>query len=388
MAPEQLLADGTATANITDHERPVGSRLSALLHKQRTVPDWAYVYPELFDPIRLMEKILVVGIVVSMLQLPILIALGMAGGGYQAVGLAFGIVLLLGAYALAAPRRRTNAFYLRAFRIDSDPQLFRRTLEIGLGTEFRLSGIRSPRRRLPDFVKGLLGTFAMIRYAGARYMELEAGPGWMGRLVASYTYARVAFVDLRELTDHVRQEVVLTLLCLGPARTVFIIDQSQSVEEWTRLVHTIRPFPAGMPPWFLDADDDVATIVSQVRNVVRRLPEGTAGFSEAGWSYVEKHVAASDLVAESATRPGRWLLGGVLVTSVVGAVLQSLVTASAWMVVWGVVLLFSIIYGRAIGGALLSAWRARSLNPDFARSQLERVLAGTFAIVALLWIMV
>lgn len=379
MTHHRLLGSSGATAALPLNQLPVGSRLPGLLREQRNVPDWAYAYPELFDPLRLFTKIMLICGVINLLLLPLWFLMDLAlGSNFLGQRAAAGFLITFGGYAITVPRGRTNAFYLRSFATDRRTHAFRVALEIGLGSDFRLSGIRSPRRAWPDLLKGAAGGFALLRYAGGRYMELEAGRGWMGRLLASLVHARIAFVDLRELTDNVRREAVLTFLCLGPNRTVFVIDRTRSAHEWAAVASdlVVRPGTACPALQFVDAEGTLATITSQVRRAVQRLPDGAAGFSEAGWSYVAKNVPEADLVAESRRKPGRTVLVGVVMVAIAVSVAPSDLPG---VMIWPLVLfltLFFVCFARAFFGAARRAWKARSVNREFAGGQLERVLAG------------
>jgi hypothetical protein len=372
-------------ATLVKDDRLAGTRLDDLLRRQRKVPTWACNYPELFDPLRLLARVLLVVGLINCALLPVFFLVDtLAGEGHTTWVLAAGLLLNFGAYALVAPRGRTNAFYLRAFRTDQRAHAFRRTLEAGLGSAFRLSGIRPPRRHMPDVVKGASGLLTLFRYAGSPYMELEAHSGWMGRLVASYTHARIAFIDLRDLTEHVEREIVLTFLCLGQSRTVFIVDQSKPIDVWAQLVADTVSLPPGARDvlQFINADDDLATVISEVRGVVARLPEGAAGSSEAGWAYVARNVPESDLLAERTRRPGRTVLMGIGVMGLVSGMLSAMDpshtrTADVGISALLLVLLYVLyLYTRAIIGGARRAWQARSLNREFATSQFERMFEG------------
>src|SRR5688572_21147221 len=62
------------------------------------------------------------------------------------------------------PRRVTSAIYLRSFRNDALDNPIRTVAAAALGPDFRLSGIRDPRRRWPWLVRHLLYLLFLIRY--------------------------------------------------------------------------------------------------------------------------------------------------------------------------------------------------------------------------------
>lgn len=384
----EMQSSGGVTRTLAK-DLPVGTRLPELLRKQRKVPDWAFLYPELFDPVRLFSKMMLIGALIGLLLVPIWFLVGLAVGiGFLGQVAAVGPLVTLGAYAITVPRRRTNAFYLRAFSTDRRTHAFRRALEVALGSDFRLSGIRSPRHQWPDILKGVAGGLAVFRYAGARYMELEASDGWMGRLLASFVHTRIAFVDLRQITPNVKREAVLTFLCLGSNRTVFVIDQSRSAAEWAKLAGDLVLSPGVARPalQFVDADGDIASITSEVRGAVGRLPDGAAGFSEAGWAYVASHVPEEDLIWESQRKPERMIILGAVLISVVLNVVSVMAMSDKIALAFGMTglllafgmtgLLFFALFARAIGGAGRRAWKARSVNREFANNQFDRALAG------------
>src|SRR5689334_91733 len=66
-------------------------------------------------------------------------------------------------------------FYLRAFRSDQQSQELRRSLQVLIGSEHQLTGIRPPARRV-GFLYRLVFTIPTgFRYLGSPYFRLEAG---------------------------------------------------------------------------------------------------------------------------------------------------------------------------------------------------------------------
>ena len=70
-----------------------------------------------------------------------------------AILLSFVISLPLGMWLLLRTRKRTSVIYLRAFRSDRSARPLRSLLKAALGNQFRLSGIRQPRKRSILFIK-------------------------------------------------------------------------------------------------------------------------------------------------------------------------------------------------------------------------------------------
>jgi hypothetical protein len=120
------------------------------------------------------------------------------------------------------PTQVVNAYYLRSFRHDAATPAVRRSLSVALGREFRLSGIRDPRRRSIKVVRYLTVFIFALRYATSKYMNLEAEADWKQRLWRSLGDARCAIIDVSDLTSHVIQEIQMCFRCLGLKRMLFV----------------------------------------------------------------------------------------------------------------------------------------------------------------------
>ena len=150
--------------------------------------------------------------------------------GISIVSASFFLALLI----IAFPKRRTNAIYLRSFGKDSESKVIREHIEVVLGPDYRLSGIRDPRRRVPHIIRPIALAYMALKYAGARYLNLEAGNDWKARIWSSFRDARVVFIDLRDVTDFVKEEIELSIQSVGLERIVFIISADQDVEDWKK----------------------------------------------------------------------------------------------------------------------------------------------------------
>jgi hypothetical protein len=139
--------------------------------------------------------------------------------GIQGIILAFPF-----AFALwrLLPKRVVNAYYLRSFRHDAATPAVRSSLSVALGRQFRLSGIRDPRRRSIKVIRYLSVFLFALRYATSKYMNLEAGADWKQRLWRSLGDARCAIIDVSELTAFVVQEIRMCYRCLGLGRMLFV----------------------------------------------------------------------------------------------------------------------------------------------------------------------
>lgn len=279
-------------------------------------------YPPLFDPVAQLARFL--GVVIALELLIGLFVLVRAGGqanGWMAAQLFGPCVLMAGLFLLIRPARVTNVFYLRAFKTDRNTADLRTLLKGALGPDFRLSGIRRPKERPSDFMKGFFSSIVALRYAGSHYMELEARDDWMARLVASYAHARLAFIDLRLLTRHVQREVIFTFSCMGPARSIFLIDNSKDDAAWrAELAAVLQPADAAALQ-LVNTDRPRAEIAADVRARVAALPHGTAGFSVPAMRFVRDHVSDDMLRAEARRRPGLMIALGAITVGLLGTVL-------------------------------------------------------------------
>lgn len=128
---------------------------------------------------------------------------------------------------ISYPGGRPNAFFLRAFRSDRRTVRLRREIELALGPDFRVVGIRAPKRRAGFLLQVLLTSVVAIRYAGSKYFEMEAGDDWLLRLAASLERARLVILDLRDWTDRVGTEVELCCRAVGTERIVVLLADNQ-----------------------------------------------------------------------------------------------------------------------------------------------------------------
>ena len=183
------------------------------------------------------------------------------------------------------PRRQTNAFYLRAFRNDAATLGVRKTIQRTLGyRQFRLSGIRDPRRRGSPFLRGVYLFVLAIRYSTPKYMDLEAGDDWKARLWRSLADARCAFIDVSDPTPFLEEEVVLTVRCLGPRRVLFVADGSRDEDAWRQCVagmvepNAPESGTIEVAVWGAGAERRRA-FADKVRRFAAALPEGNVGLS-------------------------------------------------------------------------------------------------------------
>src|SRR3977135_754916 len=165
----------------------------------------------LSDPVKSFARAVGVGMLICLLGganqllfLLILFGKSLPAGGMiiltWAILLSFLISLPLGMWLLLRTRKRTPVIYLRAFRSDRSARRLRSLLKAALGSQFRLSGIRQPRKRSTLFIRLFTQALTALKYVGSEHFELEAEDhNWMARLLASYASTRFFFIALPDV---------------------------------------------------------------------------------------------------------------------------------------------------------------------------------------------
>ncbi len=201
----------------------------------------------------------------------------------------------LGLVMLIAPTGKPNVIYLRAFRTDRSTANLRVRLSAVLGPGFRMSGIRPPREKTSLFVRFLAPGVLALRYAGSKFMELEAGDDWMARLWKTYQSTRLVVIDIREVTQMVQQEIEMTAQTVGIARCVFVVDQGRGEDEWRGLLAEILGPEIDLAQLqLLDVSDNrriSGQMESDLKDIVNRLPQGSQGELYGGRQFVLNHVS-------------------------------------------------------------------------------------------------
>jgi type IV pilus assembly protein PilA len=251
----------------------------------------------LADPVRVIDIFLVVNaILLVFVSVAILVpALGMFGA-LSSLGLAcalFSVVILIGV------PRSPNAIYLRAFRTDNATAKLRAELAAILGPDFRLSGIRPPAKKSSTFMRFFLPGLIAFRYAGSKFMELEAGDDWMARLWRTYQSTRLVFIDVRDVTVHVHQEIQMTLETMGTERCLFVVDSSRPDVEWRQSILAVAG-PGKDPDRFnlLHADDERTQsghLLAELTAILKVLPPGLPEATDRGKQFVLGHVSEEQL---------------------------------------------------------------------------------------------
>jgi type IV pilus assembly protein PilA len=258
-----------------------------------TNPDLLARTKPLADPLRIIAILFFIGAPV------IAIRCWQTQGGWGATAMACS---LLSFALLIAPSGKTNAIYLRAFRTDKSTARVRAELAGILGPEFRLSGIRPPKEKSSVFLRYFLPSLVALKYAGSKFMELEAGDDWMARLWKTYQTTRLVLIDVRDVTPYVHEEIELTLQSVGTSRCIFIVDERKTESEWRQLLAGIvGPESEQAQLQLLDVSPGrVASgqLDSDFKEILTRLPAGVPGDLEPGRKFVLDHVS-EELIKKS-----------------------------------------------------------------------------------------
>jgi type IV pilus assembly protein PilA len=272
----------------------------------------------LADPGRLIAR-LMAGAGGALVVLAVVIAIvGAAMVGTIGAVSALAVLLpgagLLGVGLLALPSGKPNAIYLRAFRTDRDTARLRVELAAILGPGYRLSGIRPPKKKTSLFFRFLAPGLVALRYAGSKFMELEAGDDWMARLWKTYQQTRLVFIDCRDLTTHVHLEIQMTLQTMGVERCIFIVDPRRPDEEWRQIIVAVAgPESQNVPFRLVHGDPESirsGRTASELKADLDTLPEGVPGATDRGRQFILAHVTEEQLKKSRRPSPAA-LLGAV-----------------------------------------------------------------------------
>jgi hypothetical protein len=259
-----------------------------------------------------------------------------SGNGPDDRSLSVLLTLPITVFLLAAlPNRRTNAFYLRAFRGDDNTADVRKAIQAALGNGYRLSGIRSPGHRWPQWLRSLNRWIFCLHYSSVRYMNLEANHDWLSRLWRSLADARCAFVDLADVTELVAVEIRLACRALGFERILFLGDKSRSIEAWQDYVAehlqnerlVVKPGRVQVARWLGPDRADRREFMRKLEDFADSLPPGVAGLNWDAFPMVRSAVMTRrDRWKEAGHEVGTFLVGLVPVlalqagTSVLSAI--------------------------------------------------------------------
>lgn len=246
----------------------------------------------LSDPVRTITLLMVAGAIIVGVVTAIFFV--KAYGPFGAV-LSLALTCCTVSFAmLLGPVGRPNAIYLRAFRTDRSTARLRAELGAILGPKFRLSGIRPPQRKTSLFLRFLVPGLVAMRYAGSKFMELEAGDDWMARLWKTYQTTRLVFIDLRDVTVHVHHEIQMTMATMGAERCIFVVDASKSADDWRETIAAIAgPQFDARTFKLLDASEERIrswALAAELKVLLNSLPPGVPGETDRGRQFILEHV--------------------------------------------------------------------------------------------------
>ncbi len=203
-------------------------------------------------------------------------AIATASLGLLGVLWVFGITRLL-------PNRPTDILYLRSFRTDDTTGGVRTSLERALDPQFRVSGIRDPRRRWPRVLRFMSYVLFALKYANPKYLNLEAGAEWKGRLWRSLGEAKGVVIDISDLTPAVEAEIRLCVECMGLRRMLFVVRELADEEYWRGRIRKAIPGAGSdreiqIAVWHTFAGT-TAPFENRVAKFGARLPDEPAGFN-------------------------------------------------------------------------------------------------------------
>lgn len=318
----------------------------------------------------------------------------------------------LAVWLLLNKGKRVPVIYLRAFRVDQSSSQLQTLLKAALGNRFRLSGIRPPRKRLRVWLQPFAQLWMALRYAGSQHFEFVAEDhNWMARLLASYARARLVFVDVRDLTTHVENEMRLSYLAMGAERCIFITDPTRSPEEWVCAMRsTLLLAPTEQPLLRLleyprEDKVDPHTFVAMARTMIDATPNDPPAITDEAVSFAKSYMPKRAWKTRPwETDAGRRWVGMVVIVvwSAVSGVIKdisswaaspimSVIAICAQLLNIGLLLFFCfIIVATAISYVIAwaRAWRQSGIEARFKRigdpsPRLRAGLSFVFAIMSL-----
>jgi hypothetical protein len=220
---------------------------------------------------------------------------------------------------LLLPKRSPDILYLRSFRTDPETGGIRTSLERALDNKFRVSGIREPKRRGWKILRFAAPVLFIFRYSNPRYLNLEAGNEWKGRLWRSLGEAKGVIIDIAELTPAVEAEIRLCEKCVGLKRILFVIRDDTSVDIWINRIQqvlgaSIKVNDIQVVCWPATRRDR-AQFEEKVRAFGQSLPAKPAGFKSSARSLAEQ--LPGELFRENSRVLGREIMIGLVVVPLI-----------------------------------------------------------------------
>lgn len=365
------------------------------------------------DAVKIAGQALKWNLVVSLLLIPIFIVVGalVASGGVEPQALMMGLLLTAVAFVFSLPMvgairlllkeqsgSQDLCLLLRAFQSDARSDQFRAWLKAALGHRFKLSGIRPPRERVSPVARIFSPLFTGLRYLGSRQFEMEAPDhNWMARLLATFTQSRFVFIDVRDVTTHVLEEIKLAWSVFGRERTVFVIDDQRPETEWRRVIAEYigdadaRPEGFAILVWPTGSTPSPEAFTSAVQGIVDRIPAGVVTVPEAAVESVFLRVGEAAWDSEALERPVPLIVTSILVTTGLSGLLTFLVPNADKVVSIGLALILQFLFWRAWNRARRQQSFARMVNPGYAASGgrlwgSASLMAGGIAFIGLLFL--
>lgn len=116
---------------------------------------------------------------------------------------------------------------------------------------------------------------------------------------------RLVFIDIRDVTPHVLDEISLAWEVFGVRRTVFIVDDTRAESEWRQQIQQQLATDAGdlrLLVWKADP----ATFIPQVKDILVRVPEGLPVVTQEALSFVHDKVGEDQWDVRPMDQP--WVL--------------------------------------------------------------------------------
>ncbi len=119
----------------------------------------------------------------------------------------------------------------------------------------------------------------------------------MARLLASYAKGRFVFIDLRDVTPHVADEIRFSFLAMGVERCVFITDTTQEREaSMDRIVTAVGDSDVKRGDLLLlpcagDKREEIKRLASELRQLLVRIPPGCPAIPWEALQFVRARVS-------------------------------------------------------------------------------------------------
>jgi hypothetical protein len=279
--------------------------------------------------------------------------------------------------------------FLRAFRSDRSSAKFRAWLAASLGPSMKLAGIRPPIARVSTLANLLNPLVTGLRYAGSLQFEMEAPDhNWLARLLATFAKTRFAFIDIRDVTPHVLDEIQLAWEVFGSRRCVFVVDDSRTATDWhcwlqQNLNTSGKPVSSFLLlEWPRDQSPNADAFNKSVRTLLMSIPAGHPAISSSALNFVRQKVSSFSWDIRFAERPFIMLLMHLLGVGVLSYGIRALLPVQAtlvWIIAW--VLLLHFLFWRAWNRARKQRRLALAINPAGPPSR--RHVAGAAGLMTL-----